>query len=530
MTYTKPAYLVLLLPLTIIIYNIFPQKHRWKVLLLSSYIFFWTISGKLIIYLLVATGIIYVTGLWLNAKQEERNKILQTTPKEEKKAIKAKYVKKQRVIITLTSILLLAILVILKYSNFLGTNINSLLEVLHLQVKLVLPEFVMPIGISFYTLQAISYIIDVYKEKIKADKNLGRLALFISFFPQIMEGPICRYENTAESLWKCEKTTYKGLTFGIQRILLGLSKKVLIVDRVNPFIIEVFLNYSKYDGGMVALGMILYTVQLYMDFSGIMDIVIGTAEIFNVKMPENFRQPFFSKTIAEFWTRWHITLGGWFRDYIYYPVSLTKICKDITSSARKKIGNYYGPLLASTIALFCVWICNGLWHGAGWNYIFFGMYHFTLILLGRIVEPQVKKINAQLHINNKKFIYKFIQIIRTTILVFIGELFFRAHGLKPGLEMFKNMITAFSLKQITDGTTLPSLSLDIKDFVLIAIVLIGVLIISLLKEKGINIREKIASKNIVIRWSLYYALIISIILFGTYGLGVVPLDPMYANF
>ena len=529
MTYTQPAFLALFLPLIIILYNIIPQKHRWKVLLLSSYAFFWSISGKLIIYLLLATGIVYGTGLWLNAKQEERNRILKTAEKEEKKAIKAKYVKKQRIIAALASILLIGILVVLKYSKFLGTNINSLFEILHLQVRLIIPRFAMPIGISFYTLQAVSYIVDVYKEKIKADKNIGRLALFISFFPQIMEGPICRYEDTAESLWKCEKTTYRGLTFGIQRILFGLMKKVLVVDRVNPFILEVFNNYSNYDGGIIALGMVLYTVQLYMDFSGVMDIVIGIAEIFNVKMPENFRQPFFSKTISEFWTRWHITLGAWFRDYIYYPVSLTKKCKDLTSSARKKIGNYYGPLLASTIALFCVWICNGLWHGAAWSYIFFGMYHFTLILLGRIVEPQVKKVNTKLHINSKLFLYQYMQIIRTTILVFIGELFFRANGLKAGIQMFKNMITNFSFKQMTDGT-LFNMGIDVKDIRLIAVVIVVIFVISLLKERGIHIREKVATKHIVVRWSLYYALIISIIIFGTYGLGIIPLDPMYANF
>ena len=344
-----------------------------------------------------------------------------------------------------------------------------------------------------------------------------------------MEGPICRYEQTAEQLWECKKTTYKSLTFGLQRILFGLMKKVLIVDRVNPFILEVFNNYSNYDGGIIALGMILYTLQLYMDFSGVMDIVIGTAEIFGVNMPENFRQPFFSKTISEFWTRWHITLGAFFRDYIYYPVSLTKKCKDLTSHARKKIGNYYGPLLASTIALFCVWICNGLWHGAAWSYIFFGMYHFTLILIERIIEPLVKKISTKLHINNKFFLYKYMQIIRTTILVFIGELFFRANGLKAGLQMFKNMILNFSITQIKDGT-LFNLGIDKYDMILISIVVIVIFIISLLKEKGINIRESISNKNVFIRWSLYYALIISIILFGTYGLGIVPLDPMYANF
>ena len=264
MTYTKPLFLVLFLPLTIIMYNILPQKHRWKVLLISSYIFFWSISSKLIVYLLATTLIIYAIGLWLNAKQEERNTILKETEKEEKKKVKAKYLKKQRIIVTLASLLLIGILVLLKYSRFLGTNINNLFELLNINIKLVIPRFAMPIGISFYTLQAVSYLVDVYKEKIKADKNLGRLALFISFFPQIMEGPICRYEETAASLYEGKKTTYKSLTFGLQRILFGLMKKVLIVDRVNPFILEVFNNYANYDGGIIALGMILYIGIKYM--------------------------------------------------------------------------------------------------------------------------------------------------------------------------------------------------------------------------------------------------------------------------
>ena len=529
MSYTNLTFLFVFLPIVILLYNLIPQKHRWKLLLLASYAFFWSISGKLIIYLLVATVVTYICGLKLRAKQEERDKKLQDIEKEKKKELKHLYVKKQRKIIALGALILIGLLVVLKYTNFFGSNINNLFEALNIPIKLNIPRFIMPIGISFYTLQAVSYIVDVYKEKFNADKNLGRIALFLSFFPVIMEGPICRYDQVAEKLWSCERTNYKRLTFGSQRILFGLMKKALIVDRVNPFVLEVFNNYTNYDGGMIALGMILYTLQLYMDFSGVMDIVIGTAEIFGVTLPENFRQPFFSKSISEFWTRWHITLGTWFRDYIYYPVSLTQKCKNITSKMRKRIGNYYGPLIASGIALFCVWICNGLWHGAAWSFIFFGMYHFVLILLGRINEPLVKKINEKLHIDSKKLWYRIIQIVRTTILVFIGELFFRANGLKAGFEMFGKMISNFTFNSIGNGKVL-SIGLDLQDFILIAVVVIIIFIIGILKEKDINIRESIASKKIVLRWAIYYTLIISIILFGTYGIGIVPLDPMYANF
>lgn len=530
MTYCNLMFLGIFLPLTLIIYNLVPQKHRWKILLIASYIFFWSISGKLLIYLLFTTVSMHYFGLWITVIQNERDKILQETEeKTKKKEIKELYAKKQKKLMLVIALIQLAILIILKYSPFLGRNINTLLETLNIPIKLKIHKFIIPIGISFYTLQAMSYIIDVYRGTIKADKNLGRLALFISFFPQIMEGPICRYSQTAEQLWKCEKITYKNLTFGLQRMAFGLMKKMIIADRLNPFIIDVFDKYAKYDGGIVAVGMILYTLQLYMDFSGVMDIVIGISEIFGVKMPENFKQPFFSKSISEFWTRWHITLGAWFRDYIYYPVSLTNKCKKWTTTLRKKIGNYYGPLITSSIALFCVWICNGIWHGSAWNYIFFGLYHFGLILLGRIIEPLVEKCKTKLHITNKNYVYNALRIVKTTCLVFVGELFFRANGFVAGFNMFKEMITEFSFKLIKDGTIF-KIGLDKQDFIIIAITVIVVFITSVLKEKGINIREEISKKNIVVRWIIYYALILSIVIFGAYGVGYAAVDPMYAQF
>ena len=273
-------------------------------------------------------------------------------------------------------------------------------------------------------------------------------------------------------------------------------------------------------------GMIVYTIQLYMDFSGTMDVVTGMGQIFGITMPENFKQPFFSKSISDFWTRWHITLGSWFREYIFYPVSLTNGCKKLTTNARKKLGNYYGPMLASSIALFCVWICNGLWHGAAWSFIFFGMYHFSLILLGKIFNPLFEKLIKLLHINIKNYIFQGFQIIRTTLLVCVGELFFRANSLKDGFKMFYRMLSNFKF----ENNELFNLGLDLKDFILINMVVVVIFIISILKEKGINIRETLSNKHIIIRWTVYYILIISIVIFGTYGLGYVPLDPMYANF
>ena len=523
-SYWSLSFLLIFLPLVVIFYNIFKQKYRWIILLLASYGFIFILCKQLIVYILITTLVAYLAGLWLKKIQNKRNAELENVEKELKKDIKQKYLKKQRLVLVFFSLLILGVLIVLKYSGFILENLNTIFN-----GNVSIPNFVMPIGISFYTLQIIGYLIDVYKEKIEADKHLGRFALFIAFFPQIMEGPICRYSQTAMQIWKGEKTNYRNLAFGVQRITFGLFKKYLIVDRVNAFLVTIFNNYGNYNGEIVFLGMIIYTLQLYMDFSGTMDVVIGIGQIFGINMPENFKQPFFSKSISDFWTRWHITLGTWFRDYIFYPVSLTNGCKKITTAARKKLGNYYGPLISSAIALFCVWICNGLWHGAAWSFIFFGMYHFGLILLGKIFNPLFEKINKLLHINTKHFLYKGFQIFRTTLLVCVGELFFRANTLGDGFNMFNKMVTDFSFKSFSDGTVL-NLGLDLHDFILIICVVIFIFIISVLKEKNINIRESIANKKIVVRWCLYYALILTIIIFGTYGLGYLPLDPMYANF
>lgn len=525
MQYCEPIYFLFFLPLVMLIYHFTSQKHRWKVLLFSSYIFFFSISHYLLIYLLLSTLSIHHIGLWLSSLQNERDLRLKEVERKQRKEIKKAYQKKQKSILTSAIILHVGLLVILKYSGFLGGNINTLFSICHIPFQIPVYSFFIPIGISFYTLQAVSYMTDVYRGAIKADQNLGRLALFISFFPQIMEGPICRYSQTAMSLYEGRPFHYQDVKFGIQRIAFGLMKKLIIADRLNILIKLIFNNYMKYDGGLIAFGAICYTCQLYMEFSGTIDVVIGSAEIFGVHMPENFRQPFFSKSISEFWTRWHITLGTWFKDYIYYPMSLSHPLRRLTTFGRKHFGNYYGPLLAGTISLLCVWFCNGIWHGAAWSYIFFGLYHFSFILFGNLFQPIIQK--SPIH--REHWLYKGFQMIRTSIIVCIGELFFRANSLGDGLAMFQKMINDFTLDSFANGNIL-QLGLDKHDFFIIGIVLLLIFLISVMKEKGVHIREYISQRHIVVRWSIYYAVIFMIVIFGAYGVGYIPVDPIYAGF
>ena len=531
-SYISLAYLILFLPAVVLPYAVMPKNAKPYVLLAASVAFAYLISHFFIIYLVVTALSVYVAAL-LVKKQKERCKTARTVAenREEKKIIKARYTRIQLFIVSLAIILNIGILSVLKYSPFFLTTFNQVFAMFNIGIKLPLPKFHACIGISFYTLQAVSYIHDVYKDKVEADTNFARLALYMSFFPIIMEGPICRYADTALPLWEGKKIEYKNFTYGLQRIAYGIMKKVVVADRTNLLVTTIFreFQYCNYDGGIILLGAVMYTIELYMEFSGTIDIVIGSAEIFGITIPENFRQPFFAKSISEFWQRWHITLGTWFRDYIFYPVTMSKPMKKLTKNCRKKLGRDYGPLPASIIAFFCVWLCNGLWHGAGWEYIFFGMYHFALISLGALVLPLSNKLFEKLHLSRKSIPYKIFAVARTCILVCIGEMFFNARGLNEGFKMFKILVSRFSLKAFFNGGIF-TIGMDRFDYIIVAVILVIVLIVGIMREKGRSVRDLIAAKPFAVRFLIFLTMLAVIIIFGAYGKGYIPINPIYANF
>lgn len=522
-------YLVLFLPFTLLLYFITPSKAKKYSLLILSYLFFGLISGKLVAYLLLSTFSAFFFGKLLDKIHTQRDLATKQVEKDQRKEIRNQFQKKLKVVLSVSVVVHIGLLLVLKYIGFFMTNVNSFIKMLGFNFAFVIPKLLIPIGISFFTLQIVSYLVDVYRKTISAENNFFKLALFISFFPQIVEGPICRYSQTADQLWAVKQINFDNFTMGAQRFLFGMMKKIVIADRLNPLVSSVFERPSEYGGIMVVVGAVAYTVQLYMDFSGAMDAVIGIAQIFGIEMPENFKRPFFSKSISEFWTRWHITLGTWFKDYIFYPVSMSKRMKNLTTNARKKIGNYYGPLVAGSVALLCVWLCNGLWHGSAWSYIFFGMYHFTLILTGNLTAPFSKKVFSKFKINSDGVFYSVFKMLRTSALVVVGELFFRADGLKKGFRMFMSIFADFRLPLLEDGF-LGNFRLSVLDLFILVIAVLTVFIISILNEKGIIIRKWLEKKNIIIRWGLIYVSIIMIVVFGAYGGGYVQLDPIYANF
>lgn len=512
MNYTTLAYLLAFLPAVLALYGLLPRRLRRYLLLATSYLFYLLFSPKLIAYLLASTAIIYFFGRWM-----------------------AKYgavpaaAKKRRAIFWCAVILHLGTLLFLKFYNFAGWYLNALFTRLSLSASLPTLTLVLPLGISFFTLQAVSYLADVYKKTIPADGDFWRLALYMAFFPTIMEGPICRYSQTAEALSAGENLKYENICFGAQRIIWGLFKKLVIADRLNPVVATVFNNPPPYHGAVVLFSAICYTLQLYADFSGCIDITIGTAEMFGITLPENFRQPFLSRTPSEFWRRWHITLGAWLRDYIFYPLSLTRFVKRLGKKARAKLGKHLGSVAQTVLPLLAVWICNGLWHGTGWNYLFYGLYYFALILLGNLTEPLTAKAAAALHLGKNSAVRRALQTVKMAVIVVTGELFFRAANLHQGFALFQSIFSGFQLSALSSAM-LAKLGLSIQDLAAVSVGLALVLIVGILHEKGIHIRKTVSGWKMGFRWSLYIAAILAVLIFGAYGAGYVAVDPIYANF
>ena len=530
MSFTTVAFFVFLLA-GIVVYYVLPKNVQWIWLLILSYIYYFTFSIKASLFMVFATVTIYFGGIWLQNIQNTGDRYLkdnkETLSREDKKAYKESLRRKKRWVLFLILLLDFGMLAVVKYSNFAIENINSVLGLIGKE-PIGLLGMGLPLGISFFTFQSVSYAIDVYQGKYECEKNIFKMGLFVSFFPQLLQGPIGRYDRLGKQLYSGHSFNLKNVEYGLQRIGWGLFKKVVIADRAAVLVLNVFNNYEAYSGFHYIMAVLMYSVDLYMDFSGGIDIVIGAAQMFGITMDENFRQPYFSKSIGEFWRRWHITLGTFFKDYIFYPVSLAKPVKNFAKKVKKRCGRNVSKFVAPTAALFCVWLSNGLWHGANWTFIFYGMYYFVLIFIENILEEPLKKLTEKLHINMESIGFRIFRAIKLFIIVVTGELFFNAASLKDGFKMFGRIFTDFHISKLT--SSIFQLKMDRYDIPVVAVGIILVTIVGALKEKNIEIRRKVSGWVIPARWVFWYAAIMLVIIFGAYGSGYTAVDLIYAGY
>ena len=518
----------------LVAYYLFPKKYlnyQWTLLLAASY-FFYAFSGiENFIFIIATTLSCFFVAKVMEKKKEREDEYValhkDDMDKESRKAYRAKEKKKRRAILTLGLVFNFGILAVLKYTAFALKNVNSLISLFNAEATLEIPSLLLPLGLSFYVFQSTAYIIDVYRGKTYAEKNIAKLALFVSFFPQLAQGPISRHSDLAKELYTPHRFEGKKLKFGMQRMLWGYFKKLVIADRILIAIKTMVGDTQTYTGAYVFLLIILYSIEIYADFTGGIDITIGLAEALGIKVTENFNRPFSSVSTKEYWNRWHITMGSWFTDYVFNPLSVSKPMLKLSKVTRAKLGNGFGKRISVYLATIVTWFLTGLWHGAAWNFIVWGLLNCAVILISREFEPLYKKFRAKHPKLVQSYPYHCFGVTRTFLLM----------GLIRSLDCYANVALTFKLwgSMFTDfnwgkmlGGDILKLGLEVKDYIIIAIAVCIVSIVSKLSQKR-DIREWLNGKT-ALSWMLSGALLIIIILFGAYSIGYDASQFIYTQF
>ncbi|MBQ9866064.1 MAG: MBOAT family protein [Lachnospiraceae bacterium] len=491
--YFNSLQFIVFFPVVLLLYFILPGKLRKVWLLAASYYFYMCWEPEYVVLILFSTIATYAAGL-----------LMEKFPKYKKKF--------------LVSVLImnLAILFFFKYFDFALANFNHLLGVLHIKAVSKPFDLLLPVGISFYTFQSLGYAIDVYRGEIKAEKNFLDYALFVSFFPQLVAGPIERSGNLLKQvkesgdkrLW-----TYDGIVSGLGLMLWGFFMKMCIADRASIFIDTVYANVHAVGTFETLAAMFGFAFQIYADFAGYSAIAIGAARMMGFTLMENFNCPHFAESIAEFWRRWHISLSGWFKDYLYIPLG----------------GNRKGRI-RKYINLMITFIVSGLWHGASWNYVFWGGLHGVYQVVGDILRPVREKILDLFKVDRDAFSFHLGRKIGTTTLVAFALIFFRARSMRLSFSLIKRMFTRFNPWVIFDESMF-KWGLDRKEMGILLFGLLLLLAVSLVREiKKVDIGVYLLKQNLWFRWVVYIFLITAVLVWGEYGVDFDSAQFIYFNF
>lgn len=518
-----------------IIYFLVPKRAKWVVLLLASYFFYGCAGPRFLPFLLCTTLSTFLVGLWLSHLNKRQALALkregQPPTAEEKASIKRRFTARKRIALSTALVFNFGLLFVVKYANFVLSSFGGIFSAAGAPLEIEFFSLALPLGISFYTFQSAGYVIDVYRGKAEADRNPFRYALFLAYFPQIIQGPIGRHGTLARQLYEPHPFDYTRVKFGIQRMVWGFIKKIVMADRMAVVVNQVFNQYAEqgYAGLVVFAGALLYGVQIYADFSGGMDIVLGVSEVFGIELAENFRRPFMAKSVSEFWQRWHITLGAWMRDYLFYPLALSKPFNKMGKALRRLGSRYVAKVLPTCLASFIVFVLIGVWHGPSWKFVVFGLYQAVFVSTATLFEPFYEKMRRWFHVKPERFSYRCFQTVRTILIVTVGRYLSRAASFTDALGLYKATLAKWNPWVLFDDTFY-TLGLAPKEFRLMLMLIVLLFAVDILQEKGVRIRESLASQGIVFRWLIYIAALFLLILFGMYGEGIESANFIYQGF
>lgn len=540
MNYTSLNF-ILFVALTVLVYFLFPlKKQKWTVLLVASYVFYLFAGYKYVAFILFTTVSTYLFAFWINrigVKSKETLKLnKQTWDKDKKKKFKNSIKHKKRLVMALVLVVNFGILAFLKYYNFFAGSLNDVMGMFGIGFSAPTLKLFLPLGISFYTFQSMGYIVDVYREKVAPEKNIAKLALFVSFFPQIIQGPISFYDQLAHQLYEPHKFDFTRFKYGMELILWGFFKKLIIADRAVVAINTVTADYAAYNGTTLTFTILLYALQLYADFSGGIDISRGVAQIFGIDMVDNFKRPYFAKSINDYWRRWHITLGAWLKNYLFYPLAMSNLFINASKKMKgtkfgsTKAGAHIAKVLPTSIASLIVFLVVGIWHGANWKYVAFGIWNGGIIMISILLKPIFDWVLAKLKINAQSFAYGVFQMLRTFLVVLVGYVFDVAPNFSQAMNTFKLALVDQSFS--AGWSQISELGLDKFDYAIIIFAMIVVFAASVIQERhsSTTIREMLDRKPFALRGLVIFAGLMLVLVFGIYGPGYDPAAFVYMQF
>ena len=512
MLFVSYGFIAFLIAFIICYYTVF-KRFQWQFLLFAGLSFYFYAGKVYLIYMALVTAGVWFASLKIDDIYVNISKRNSELKAEEKRRFTASGKGKKWLYIGL--IFSLGTLIVVKYADFVIANINIVSNALTGGGGFKFLNLILPMGISFYTFKSISYLVDVYRRKYRAERNAFKFALYISFFPQLIQGPISRFDHISESLFTRHNYNHKSFVRGLYRLLWGYFKKMVIADRILPAVLTIVSDPETYNGVFAFMGIMFYAVQIYADFSGGIDITITIAEMLGIKVEENFIRPYFSKNVKEYWRRWHITMGAWFRDYVFYPLSVSAFMLKLSKFSRKHLGKSIGKRVPVYISALMVWFLTGLWHGAGWNFVVWGLLNGLCILISDELKPVFAAFNKLIPIKKLPFrAYDAFSAIRT-VFIMSSIRMLDCYG-DVGVT-FKAFFSIFWVNN-WGKAVVTDLGITTADYLVLAVGVVILFVVSL-ASRTIDIRDRILAKNEIVWYPVLALLLVTILIFGVYGIG-----------
>ncbi len=499
---------IILLCILFVLYYLVPKKLQWVCLLIASIVFYIYSGITNLIFIGITSFTTWAAGIMMSrfSKQFHVVKKAPDISREQRKILKAAMMQKKRAVLVVTLLINFGVLAYFKYWK---TIYEGVLYVLRPEQKQISLGILLPLGISFYTFQAVGYLIDQYKEAYEPERNYLKYLLFVSFFPQMIQGPINRFSHLASQFFTPHYADWERIKRALFLMMFGLMKKYAIANLLTDAIAAILdAPAADIPGSVVVAGILMYSAQQYADFSGGIDLVMGIAQLFDIQMMQNFRQPYFAVSLADFWRRWHISLGSWMRDYVFYPFALTKMMQRLGKWGMNCLKKHVGRVLPACIGNIVVFFIVGIWHGAQSHFILWGLYNGIVIALAELLEPVFVKWKTGLHINEESKGMHIFRILRTFLIVNIGWYFDRIVDFSDCMLCFKNTFTDFGAARfIPVMTSLLEGVLSIKVVPVILLAVLLVFIHSYLSEKEKDVFDILSKTNIIARWGVYYVML-----------------------